>query len=322
MLPYIVIYLFFAIVLAVVDRLYDRPLFIRTHSKHFPWKLNYSFRWWGVDEYWAGATVVSLVGLLVLFLWTVTGGPVSQTVMVVVFGLVCLSSTGLSVRQFGLVQRFKAHVGWMTALTALGTLGLAIRSNAYADSYILNATRIDPAQFPVAQKALTTILLIGSWAYIGTLIISLSVSVIYVVIAAVRPTFTARVRRDPLNSLNWRNHALGVKDRRELFRLFVVAGGAFTTVFIALDSWTYVLKHSDDVLQESLVFASFHLHPKDCGIPGRGRENWVALISDNRAVLATPAKRGYTFETVRCDMQTKASLERARLDRLKLDHYQ
>lgn len=322
MLPYIVIYLFFAIGLAVVDRFYDRPLFIRTHSKHFPWKLNYSFRWWEVDEYWAGATVLSLVALLVSFLWTLAGGSVSQTMAVLIPGLVCFSSTVLSARHFRLVQQFRAHVWWITALTALYTLGLAIQSNAYADAYILNLTRVDPAQFPLAQRALTTILLIGSWAYLGTLIISLSVSVVHVVISATRPTFTVRIRRDPLNSLSWRNHVLGVRDRRALFRLIVVTVGAFTTVFIALYSWTYVLRHSDEVLQEGLVFASFHLHPKDCGIPGRGRQYWVALISDNRAVLATPAKRGYTFETMMCDMQTKASLERARLDRLKLDHYQ
>lgn len=322
MLPYIVIYLFFAVVLAVIDHRYDRPLFIRTHLKHFPWKLNYSFRWWGADEYWTGGTVVSLVGLLVLMLWTVTGGPASQTVVVLTLGVVCLSSTVLSARHFGLVQRFRAHVWWMTALTALGTLGLAIRSSAYADSYILNLTRVDAAQFPLAQRALTTILLIGSWAYIGTLVISLSVSATYVVIAAIRPTFTARIRHDPLNSLNWRKHVLGTKDRRELFRLIVVTGGAFTTVLIALNSWTYVLSHSDEVLQESLVFASFHLHPKDCGIPGRGREEWVALISADRAVLATPAKHGYTFETTGCELQPRASLDRARLDRLKRDHYQ
>ena len=322
MLPYIVIYLFFAIALAVVDRLYDRPLFIKTHSKHFPWMLNYSFKWWGVDEYWAGATVVSLVGLLVLFLWTVTGGGVNPIVKVVIFGLVCLSSTGLSIRHFGLVQRFKAHVGWMTAFTALGTLGLAIGAGAYADSFIVNTTRIDAAQFPLAQRAITTILLVETWAYIGTLFISASVFAAYLVIAAKRPTFIGRVKRDPLKSLDRRPYVPSLIDRREVNRLLVVAAGAFMTVLIVLNSWTYILRHPGDAVQKSLVFASFHLHPKDCGIPGQGDEAWVALISDNRAVLATPAKRGYRFETVRCDMQTKASLERARMERLKLDDYQ
>jgi len=322
MLPYIVIYLFFAIGLAVVDRLYDRPLFIRTYSKHFPWKLNYSFRWWGVDEYWAAATAISLIGLLALMIWTVTGGPINRTVVVLTLGFVCMTSTVLSIRHFSLVQRFKAHVWWLTALTALGTLGLAIIASAYADSYILNSTHIDPAQFPLAQRAITTVLLAELWAYMGTLVISVFVIVSFVVITAKRPTFIGRIRRDPFKALDRRRYVRSVTDKRESIRLLVVAASAMMTATIASNSWTYILSHTDEVIQETLVFASFHLHPKDCGIPGRGGEHWVALISDNRAVLATPAKHGYMFETLRCDMQTKASLERARLDRLKLDHYQ
>jgi hypothetical protein len=322
MLPYIATYLFFAAILAVVDRLYDRPLFIRTHLKHFPWKLNYSFRWWGVDEYWAGATALSLAGVPVLLLWHATGGRVSQTVAVLVFGLICLSSTVLSARYFRLVQKFKTHAWWMTVLTALSTLGLAIVANAYADSYILNRTRVDPAQFPLAERALTTILLIGLWAYIGTLVISLAVGVSYVLIAAKRPTFIGRIRLDPVKNLDKRRYIPSTTDRREAIQLIVVAAGACTTVMIALNSWTYILRHTDDVLQESLVFASFHLHPKDCAIPGRGGEVWVALVNDDRAVVATPAKRGYAFETVGCEIQPIRSLEKARVDRLKLDHYQ
>ncbi len=50
MLSYIATYLLFACMLAVLDRFSDRPLFIRTHLKHLPWKLNYNFRWWRTQE--------------------------------------------------------------------------------------------------------------------------------------------------------------------------------------------------------------------------------------------------------------------------------
>jgi len=84
----------------------------------------------------------------------------------------------------------------------------------------------------------------------------------------------------------------------------------------------YNVRHGEGALQETLFFSSFHLHPRDCAIPGWTRDAWVARIDDCHAVLAEQTAKGYLFRTVKCEMQTTSALKRGLMDRLKLDNYQ
>ncbi len=322
MLPYIATYLLIAIIVAIVDHFSPGPLFIRTHLKHFPWKLNYSCRWWGVQEYWAALTVTSVLGLYFLGFWHLTGGNLNRDIGQALFVPIALGSSILTIRHFRLVEKFKAHAWWLTAIAALPTLGLGIYANAYADSYILGLTRVDAAQFPLAQKALTMLMLISLWLFMGTVLISSIVLSASMLIAATTPTFVGILKRDPVKAMAWKKFRPGIEDRRRSSMLLIIFAGSFTTICIAMSFLEYVARHADEALQETLIFTSFHLHPRDCGIPGWTREAWVALVSDGKAVLAAPAKRGYTFQTVLCDMQSKAALDRRRAEMLRRDNYQ
>lgn len=321
MLPYVATYLLIAAILAVIDRFIDRPMFIRRHSKHFPWKLNYSIRWWGAQEYWAAITLGSIAVLPMSLFWHVMGGPIRKDVVQIFFIVICFSSSVLSIRHFKLVEKFKAHAWWMTVLTALTTVGLGLFASAHADSFIVNLTRIDSDQFPVAQKALTTLILVSLWAFIGTFIISLVVGITSVAIAVTTPTLLGTIKRNHLTAPYWKHYTPGLSYRRRSRMLFAVFIGSVYTIVIAWNSWEYVLRHADEALQETIVFASFHLHPRDCSIPGRPHDAWAALISDNRVVVATPAKRGYTFETLPCEIQSTNAIKGATLKRLKQDDY-
>lgn len=93
MFPYIATYLLFATILAIVDRLVDRPLFIRSHLKHFPWKLNYSFRWWGVQECWAAVTALSMCVLVFLLFWYSVGGRLNRDLAQLLYIPIAVGST-------------------------------------------------------------------------------------------------------------------------------------------------------------------------------------------------------------------------------------
>lgn len=104
--------------------------------------------------------------------------------------------------------------------------------------------------------------------------------------------------------------------------LAIIFGGSTTRATIAMSFLDYIGRHAEQALQETLVFSSFHLHPRDCGIPGWTPEAWVALIDNSQAVLAQKTAKGYSFSTVNCEMQTNEALRRTTIDRLKRDYYQ
>lgn len=321
MLPYIATYLLFALILEVIDRCTDRPLFIRRIGTHFRWKLNYSIRWWGPQEYWAAVTLGSVGVLVMMLFWMKLGASIDKGIGRFFLVVICLSSAVLSIRHFNLIAKFKAHAWWMTLLTALITLGFGLLASAFADSFILNRTRIDAAQFPVAQKTLTTLILVFFWASFVTVLISVAVLLVSFFMSIKTPTFFETIKRNHLVASHWKAYKRGILDKRRSLMLSSVFIGAIFTVLIALMYWEYILQHAEDVIQETLVFSSFHLHPRDCGIPGRSQDSWAALVSDGRAVIATPSRRGYTFETLPCHMQSAVEVRNAILQRLKLDDY-
>ncbi|KPB52099.1 hypothetical protein [Pseudomonas coronafaciens] len=303
MLPYIATYLLIACMLAVLDRLSDRPLFIRTHLKHLPWKLNYNFRWWRTQECCAALIQLSLAGLFFLLFWNTLGGAKGTLIAQGLFLLICVSSSVLSIKQFQLIKRFKAHVWWMTGLAALGTVALSIVASAYADSLIVNWTRIEAAQFPLAQKALSALILVALWGYVVTVLISLSVGIVAFSMTVTQPAFMLETKKKHLKFENWNQYKPGLEQRRHSRLLVTIWSGAAFTVAILLNSWVSILGHAEEGLQDVMIFASFHLHPEDCGIQGRTVDTWAALVAEGRTVIATPAAKGYSYETMGCKIQ-------------------
>ncbi|HEX8544773.1 MAG TPA: hypothetical protein VF671_24075 [Pseudomonas sp.] len=322
MFPYIAAYLLFAAVLAIFDHLTDRPLFIRFHLKHLPWKLNYSFRWWGVQECWAAVTVISMCALLFLLFWYSVGGALNRDAGQLLYVPIALGSTVIATRHFRIVEKFRANAWWITLLVALPTIGLGIFASAHADSYILNLTRVDASKFPLAQKALASLMLVSLWVFIGVVLLNVVVFLASILIAAKTPTFIGLAKLDPVKSMAWKKHAPGRVDSRQRIMLAIIFGGSTTTATIAMNFLEYIGRHAEGALQEALVFSSFHLHPRDCGIPGWTPETWVALIDDSQAVLAEKTTKGYSFRTVKCEVQTNEALRQGMVDRLKRDDYQ
>lgn len=204
--PYLATYLLFAAILATVDRLTDGPLFIRSHLKHLPWKLNYNFQWWGLQEYWAAVTVISMGALVFLLFWCSVGGWFNRDAGQLLYVPLALGSTVIATRHFRLVEKFRANAWWITFLVALATIGLGIFANAHADSYILNLTRVEASKFPLAQKALASLMLVTLWVFIGVVSLNVVVFLAFIIIAAKTPTFLGLARRAQSNP--WRGKSM------------------------------------------------------------------------------------------------------------------
>jgi hypothetical protein len=321
MLPYIATYLIFAFVLEVARRCMDGPMFVRTGSKHWPWKLNYSIRWWGFDEYLAALTLVSLALLSFLALWTKLGSPADLSVVLSVWVTLCLSSSVLSIRYFKLVAKVREHFWWLALIAALMTLGFGQFSSAWADFFIVHYTRIEATQFPVAQKTLALVILTLIWLYLATMLISLVVIYVYSFKNEVKPTFRESVKRDPLSAPLWKKYKPGRSNVRRMTMRWIVLGVSLFSVSSSWSVWEFVLTHAEEGVQETLVFASFHLHPRDCGIPGMPQGAKAALISEKHAVVAIPEAKGYAFETMPCEVLSARALRDEAAKRLKQDDY-
>lgn len=321
MLHWIGMYLIFAVCYSIIARLWNGPLFIRTRSKHFPWKLNYSFRWWGTHEWSAASVAISLIAVLVVFICKCLGGPAAPALENGLLFSVCLTSSIYSIHHHKIIKKFKEHSWWLTLLTASATFFLIITASAYADSFILNTTRIDPSKFPLSQKAVSTSILVTLWCYIATLILSVSALAKYfwdamtIKLSVPNPEKTLGV------TINQNDYRASAAHRRHKIHKLISNVGAVFTIIILMNFWEYISIQYGKIMQEVLVFTSFHLHPKDCGVRGASSEAWLAPIGENIAILASPKDFGYLFERVSCTILTKQEIHKNLIEKISKAQY-
>jgi len=321
LLHWIALYIIIALGYVVILHIWKGPMFIRTGSKHFPWKLNYSFRWWRAHEWWGASVVFTLVILIIMLAWQILGGSLNISFARTMLTLVCLTSTVYSIKHHSLVKKFKDHSWWLTLITAAITIVLAIAANAFSDSYILNSTRTDPSKFPIAQKSISTTILITLWFYIATLILSiLALSNSFWDAITTRPTVFPCDKSLGINT-NKKNYKPGAAHRRSEYAKIIAAIGSAFTIAILLAIGGTISDHYTSILQETLIFSSFHLHPKDCGIRGLPAESWLTPIGDGEAILAIPGKNEYQLQKVRCTILSQEELQKDILDKISKDNY-
>ncbi|WP_323147843.1 hypothetical protein [Pseudomonas oryzihabitans] len=318
---WIAIYIIFAAGCALASYLWKGPIFIRTESKHFPWKLNYSFKWWRAHEWWGASVVFFLAVLIVMLIWQALGGPVYFGFGRTVLSLVCFTSTVYSIKHHSLVRKFKDHSWWITLITASITVILIIIANAYGDSYILNTTRAEPSKLPMAQKAISTIILLTMWFYIATFVLSILALINYFWDAiTIQPTVFTLDKSLGINTKS-KNYKAGAAHRRSEYAKIISNAGSIFTIMILISIWGTISERYNSILQQALVFSSFHLHPGDCGISGYSYASWIALIGDDKAVLATPDNTGYHFKKVSCSVLSREEIQENIIKKLSKDEY-
>lgn len=314
---YVALYVLFAAGVYLLDRFTHRSLFVRTQNRHFPWKLNFSLKGWSVDEYLALAISFCMVMMPLTVMVHSMGGTIDKTLARWLFAVLSLSSIVLTVRLLRLVAFYKRHMGWLTALAALLTIGLGLVASAEADAFILGQTRVTPGQFPLAQKTLTLIYLAYIWFLPGSFLLSLVMWGGALVYGLLTPGFIAQLKQNRLTAMCWNQYKPSAAwHRRQWLQASCVIGVIYTAVIILVFS-EVVNSRLRTVLHEALVYASFHLGPEDCALPGLPNGTRLALLEKGEVVVAQPVEAGYRYGKQACELQSLEQIKAAREEQVR-----
>lgn|GEM_PF-1462967 len=314
---YVALYVLFAASVYWLDRSIHRALFIRTQNRHFRWKLNFSVQDWGVDEYLAALVMTCAIVLQVMMMFQWLGSTVDKTLAKWLFALLSLGSIVLAVRLLRLVERYARHKGWLTVLAALLTVAAGLVASAEADAFILGQTRIEPGQFPGAQKTLTFIYLVYIWYLATSLLLPVAMFIGALVFGMTAPVFRQQVRRNRATAICWNLFVPGSGwHRRQWLHAACVIGVIYTAVILLVFS-DVVNSKLRSVLHESLVYASFHLGPEDCAMTGLPVGTRLALLVKGGVAVARPVEGGYRYKEQACSLQSVEEVEATRELRIR-----
>ncbi|MBX8493281.1 hypothetical protein [Pseudomonas cichorii] len=314
---YVAFYVLFAAGVYWLDRSIHRPLFVRTQNRHFRWKLNFSVKGWGVDEYLAALVTTCAIVLLVMMMFQWLGSTVDKSLAKWLFALLSLGSIVLAVRLLRLVERYARHKGWLTVLAALLTVAAGLVASARADAFILGQTRIEPGQFPGAQKTLTFIYLVYIWYLATSLLMPVVMFIGALVFGMTAPTFRQQMRRNRATAICWNLFVPSSAWRRHQWLHGSCVMGVIYTAVILLAFSEVVNSKLRWVSHESLVYASFHLGPEDCAMTGLPDGTRLALLPNGGVVVARPVEHGYSYKEQTCSLQPLEQIEATRDQRIR-----
>lgn len=314
---YVALYVLFAAGVYWLDRSIHRPLFVRTKNRHFRWKLNFSVKDWGVDEYLGALVTTCLLVLLVMMMFQWLGSTVNKSLAKWLFALLSLGSTVLAVRLLRLVERYARHKGWLTVLAALLTVAAGLVASAQADAFILGQTRIEPGQFPGAQKTLTFIYLVYIWYLATSLLMPMVMLIGALVFGMTAPTYRQQMRRNRATAICWNLFVPSSAWRRRQWLHGSCVMGVIYTAVILLAFSEVVNSKLRWVSHESLVYASFHLGPEDCAMTGLPVGTRLALLAKGGVVVAEPAEGVYRYKEQTCSLQSLEQVEVTRDQRIR-----
>lgn len=314
---YIALYVLFAAGVYWLDRSIHRPLFVRTQNRHFRWKLNFNVKHWAVEEYLAAMVMTCAVVLQVMMMLQWLGSTLDKTLAKWLFAVLSLGSIMLAVRLLRLVERYTRHKGWLTVLAALLTVAVGLVASAEADAFILGQTRIEPGQFPGAQKTLTFVYLVYIWYLAASLLLAMVMLIGALVFGMMAPAFKQRVRRSHTTAICW-NLFVPSSDgfRRQWVNASCVLGVIYTAVILLAFS-EVVNSKLRWASHELLVYASFHLGPEDCAMTGLPAGTRLALLAKGGVVVAEPAGEMYRYKEQGCSLQSLEQVEAARDERIR-----
>lgn len=314
---FVSLYVLLAAGVYCLDRFTHRSLFVRTQNRHFPWKLNFSVRAWGIDEYLAAIVMTCALILQVMLLFHGLGSSIDITLARWLFTLLSLSSIVLVIRLLRLAEHYARHKGWLTLLAALLTVAAGLIASAEADAFILGQTRVEPAQFPLAQKTLTFIYLVYIWYLSTSLLMPLVMFAGALVFGMTAPGFKQQMRHNRLTAICWNLYVpSSAWHKRQWLQATCVIGVIYTAVILLAFS-EVVNARLRSVLHESFVYAAFHLGPEDCAMTGQPTGTRLALLAKGQVMVARPQEGGYRYKEQACSLQSIEQIESARNQRIK-----
>ncbi|MEE4223047.1 hypothetical protein V2I93_18165 [Pseudomonas viridiflava] len=270
-----------------------KPLFIRTPN----WKFNYKPVDWKLLDYSAAMTTSTILILFYLLLFQELGFNINQTLARIVIAGICISALSMAVLYFKLIDQYKKISTSLGVIATLTTIVLTVICSALADSEIEHLTGAEAGKFPIAQKALTLTAVAAAWAYI---IFWINLAATIIVIAYLF------FKTGPTNS-----NGLNFQDQhgRTPYHAFNMLAGV---IFLSLTYSNGVIAVFEDLsarrTKDWLVKSSFHQPPERCGVKEKPMDSLIALIGDDKAVLATSSLTElYRFNIISCTEAYKST---------------
>ncbi|MDY2562506.1 hypothetical protein [Pseudomonas syringae] len=259
-------------------------------SRRPHWTFNYKPVGWKLLDYSAAMTTTTTLILSYLVLFQSLGIYIPRFLALTVIAGVCVSALTMTVLYFQLIEQYKKISTLSSIVATLVTIGLTIIGSAMADAEIEHLTGVEAGKFPNAQKTLTLTAVVAEWAYI---IFWVNVAItcfamIYLFYKTEPANPTGLNTRDPRGRTPYHafNMIAGI-----IFLLFIYSNG----VIAAFEDL------STRRTKDWLVKSSFHMPPEHCGIREMPMDSAIALIGDEKAVLAVSSiKYIYTFSLINC----------------------
>lgn len=268
-----------------------KPLFSTSPERKF----NYRPVGWTALDYLALTTSVSMLALTYFLLLDVLGMKIYRPLAWAIISLICICTAIMATLYFNLIESYKKIATLLTILITTATIFIAIYSSILADGEIENLTGVEAAKFPNAQKVMTLTVTVAIWGY---LLFWLSGGVT-VIASAILLHRTQKSSHTGLNEKDQKG--------RSIFHAFnLLIGIIFFFSMYSSGFITALTDISKKRLKPWLVESSFHFSPEHCGIREKPMDSKVALIGDQKAVLATSSlSEIYRFDLIACPQATE-----------------
>lgn len=274
--PVLIVFLTTLILYGVLRSAFKRkPLFNVKPSIAF----NYMPKNWSAAQYLAAVTAANIILLVYVACFIKLGLDMPHLYRWLFLGWTSLCTVALIMMYYNVTTRYKKFSSPLNIVAALTTACFAIFTAPLVDSSITELTNMNADKFPAAQKILNLVAVIYCWSLVGGLITML----IFFAVGIHAVSKTVKPARDSMLSMT---ALVG------LSYTFVIYLNAFSEVSSDL---------SRKRIKLLLVYSSFHLSPEKCGITGQSEETRIALLSDDKAMMAVADKSlTYVFKPVIC----------------------
>jgi len=289
-----------SLVLGLVGFIQKNHLIVRAPKL----RLNYPFARW-TTKHWYAASI--WVGAFSFFILVAVQHVIrSFDIVLLSVGPVLLIIAGaiaLFVEHFKLAEVYENHAKIIKVVTVASAIAVGYVANMLANASIANYTSTNAANFPDAQRVITTVVSLGLWVFAAVVISCLAYFLI-VCITLVKivneELILEKQRRYKACMVGQSPKMLG-HHNTELPVLFTLLFAAAVTVVAPMIYLQQMeVSKVEGVVKELLVMSSFQLSPELCGVaPPDGSA--MSLLPFHQAAIAIPDDQlAYTFKIVKC----------------------
>lgn len=256
-------------------------------------KFNYDISGWTSIDYLSSLTFINILALIYVAALIKLGLDVPFTLRWSLLIWTGLCTIALTFFFFNLEERYKRFGPTLKYLGTFTTIIFTLLASSIFDADIVSNTHVIPGELPAAQRILTFVGTIYLWAY----------ALFWISIALYPILFFYLISK--IGDKNEPSPTISKFANRDSFIVMAVLIGLSFSLVIYMNAFVELSQDlSKHRIKELIVLSSFHLKPEECAIYEKPDAARVALIKEDKAILAIPDENfTYKFTTVTCHLQ-------------------